>query len=210
MEASVNQKQPIDTRNTVSVVIIFLNAEKFMTEAIESVFSQTYSNWEILLVDDGSTDKSTEIARNYAHEFPQKIYYFEHPGHENLGMSASRNLGLRNSKGEYLTLLDADDVFLPKKLERQVEILENNSEAAMVYGPSLYWYGWTGKEEDVKKDRVTKLGVVSDRIYRSVDLMRLYLSGGGFIPCTCGLMARKKALIEVGGFEDSFKGLRKL
>src|SRR5258706_2880162 len=82
------------TRSLVSVVVIFLNAERFISEAVESVVAQTYGNWELLLVDDGSNDGSTEIARSYAAKFPDKIRYLEHHGHENRGMSASRNLGI--------------------------------------------------------------------------------------------------------------------
>ena len=101
----------------VSCITIFFNAEKFFEEAIESVFVQTYKNWELLLVDDGSTDGSTTIARNYAEHYPEKVCYLEHEGHQNRGMSASRNLGIRHAKGDYVALLDADDIWLPQKLE---------------------------------------------------------------------------------------------
>ena len=118
----------------VSVIMIFLNAEKFIEEAIESVFTQSYDNWELLLVDDGSNDGSSTIARRYSEKYPEKVRYLEHDGHQNRGKSASRNLGINNSRGEYIALLDADDVFLPQKLEQQVEILESLPEAAMLYG----------------------------------------------------------------------------
>jgi hypothetical protein len=75
----------------VSVTLIFLNAERFIEEAIESVLRQTYENWELLLVDDGSTDGSTEIARSYTEHESGKVRYLEHDRHENRGMSASRN-----------------------------------------------------------------------------------------------------------------------
>src|SRR5437773_4242914 len=93
----------------VSVIIIFLNAEKFIEEAIESVLAQTYDHWELLLVDDGSIDSSTEIALRYAEQYPGKVNYLEHEGHQNRGMSASCNLGIRNTKGEYIAFLDVDD-----------------------------------------------------------------------------------------------------
>src|SRR5262249_44847302 len=136
-------------RPLVSVVTIFLDAdERFFEEAIASVFAQTYTNWELLLVDDGSTNGSSEIARRYAREHADRIRYLEHPGHQNRGMSATRNLGVRHARGEYVGLLDADDIWLPEKLERQVAILEAHPEAGMVYGPTLVWYGWTGEPED--------------------------------------------------------------
>src|ERR1700712_5663869 len=121
----------------VTAIIIFLNGEKFIAEAIESVLAQSYTDWELMLCDDGSTDGATAIAKQYAEKFPGKIRYLEHPGHENRGMSASRMLGGRNSTGEFVTWLDADDVWTPNKLQRQVEILDANPQAAMVYGPLL-------------------------------------------------------------------------
>src|SRR5512147_1824882 len=100
----------------VSGVIIFWNAERFLQEAIESVLAQTYPSWELLLVDDGSTDGASEIARSYAARHPERIRYLEHPGHRNRGMSASRNLGLQQSRGALVAFLDSDDVWLPEKL----------------------------------------------------------------------------------------------
>src|SRR6266566_8733383 len=128
--------------------MIFLNAERFIEEAIESVFGQTYDDWELLLVDDGSKDGSTEIARRYAEEHSKRVRYFEHAGHQNRGMSASRNLGIRRSRGEFIGFLDADDVWLPHKLEQQLAILKAYPEAAMVYGPIQWWYSWTGNSDD--------------------------------------------------------------
>src|SRR3990172_11731590 len=120
----------------VSVIIIFYNEERFIEEALECVFAQTYTNWELLLVDDGTTDNSTAIAQRYAEKYPEKVYYLEHPGHQNRGMSATRNLVIANAKGEFIAFLDADDVWLPHKLERQLAIIESQPDAAMVYGPT--------------------------------------------------------------------------
>src|SRR5215510_12099685 len=155
----------------VSAIIIFLNEEKFLQEAIESVFAQTYDQWELLLVDDGSTDASTAIARRYAEQYPEKVRYLEHVGHQNRGMSAARNLGVRNAKGEYIAFLDADDVWLPLKLEQQVAILNSQPEAAMVYGNTLYWYSWTKNPEDLKRDRIPKLGVPPNTLVKPPELL---------------------------------------
>ena len=103
-----------------------MNEERFIQEAIDSVFAQTYDQWELLLVDDGSTDKSGKIAQKYAKKYPGKINYLDHDRHGNRGMSASRNLGVRSAKGKYISFLDGDDVWLPKKLEEQVGILKKN------------------------------------------------------------------------------------
>ena len=108
---------------TVSVVTCFLNPGRYLDETIESVLSQSTDGWELLLVDDGSTDGSTEIAQRYASEYPQRIFYLEHPDHENRGCSASRNLALRHARGEFVGILDADDVLLQQALERRIGIL---------------------------------------------------------------------------------------
>ena len=92
---------------SVSAVIIFFDAERFINEVIASVFAQTYADWELLLVDDGSTDGGRSIALSYAQQCPRRVRYLEHEGHRNRGMSASRNPGIRNAKGQYVALLDA-------------------------------------------------------------------------------------------------------
>src|SRR5215212_9963596 len=109
----------MSSKPLVSVVIPFLNTENFIQEAIESVVAQTYENWQLFLVDDGSTDDSTRIAQEYTESYPGKIFYLEHPRHQNCGVSASRNLGISYAKGEYVGFLDADDVWLPHALEQQ-------------------------------------------------------------------------------------------
>jgi glycosyltransferase involved in cell wall biosynthesis len=192
----------------VSVVTIFLDADVgFLEEAIQSVFAQTYSDWELLLVDDGSTNGSTDVARRYAREHPDKIRYLEHPGHENRGMSAARNLGVLHARGEYIALLDADDLWLPEKLERQVAILEREPRAGMVYGSTLVWHGWTGKPEDLALDRRRLLGVVADTLVEPDLLVTLFLEGAAQTPATCGVLLRRSAVDAVGGFEESFRGM---
>src|SRR5262245_60883354 len=188
----------------VSVVIIFGNAERFLKEAIESVFTQAYADWELLLVDDGSTDGSTDITRRYARQYPRRVYYFEHEGHRNRGMSASRNLGIRNARGPYIAFLDADDVWFSNILEEQVGILETYPEAAMVYGPIEYWYSWTGKPEDCERDYVEKLGVPPNAVIEPPRLLPLFLRDKATKPS--GILVRRQIIEQLGGFEDSFRG----
>ncbi|MEK6288853.1 MAG: glycosyltransferase [Acidobacteriota bacterium] len=192
----------------VSVIIIFFNARKFFREATESVFAQTYDNWELLLVDDGSTDAGTDIARHYAEQHRGKVRYFEHKGHQNRGMSASRNLGISNAKGEYIALLDADDVWLPNKLERQVTILSSQPQAAMVYGLSEYWHSWKGNPENGQRDFVPELSVESDTLFDPPALVTLsYPLGSAPTPCPSDLMFRREMAERIGGFEESFQGI---
>lgn len=200
-----------EERNTrpglVSVITIFLNAESFLEEAIRSVIHQTYGRWELLLVDDGSTDGSTRLAQEYAMRHPGRVRYLEHPDHRNRGMSASRNLGIRHAHGEFIALLDADDDWLPYKLERQVAVLEQNPEAAMVYGPTLLWHGWTGAADDAARDFVTRLPVRGDRIVAGERVLSRILRQRGSPVYTCSILARREAVLSVGGFEEEFRNL---
>src|SRR4029079_10856270 len=153
-------------RALVSVIMIFRDEERFIKHAIESVFAQVYNDWELLLVDDGSRDGSPLIARDYERRFPRKVRCLEHPEHESRGMSASRNLGINEAKGELIAFLDADDLWLPEKLEEQVAILDSHPEAAMVYGATQYWYGWTGDPEDEARDFVSRLDIEANKLVR--------------------------------------------
>ena len=100
----------ISSQPMVSVTIPFLNPGEYFEATIRSVLAQTYKNWELLLLDDGSTDNSTAIAQNYAERYPNQVRYFEHEGHQNRGLSATRNLGISKAQGEYIAFLDADDI----------------------------------------------------------------------------------------------------
>ncbi len=197
---------PLSDKPLVSVIIIFLNAERFLEEAIESVLSQTFANWELLLVDDGSTDGSTEIARSYSENESGKVGYLEHDRHENRGMSASRNLGIRYSKGKHIAFLDSDDVWLPHKLERQVAILNAHPEAGMVYGGSQYWYSWMGSAEIAERDYVLKLGIQPNSLVKPPTLLTLLLESKAPTPCPSDILLSRETVQNVGGFEESFLG----
>ncbi len=198
----------MNQKSLVSCIMIFLNAqENFFIEAIESIFVQTYSNWELLLVDDGSTDKSSSIAKSYSQQYPEKVIYLEHEAHQNLGMSAARNLGISKARGEYIAFLDADDIWLPEKLEKQVKILENYPSAGMVYGSTLTWYSWNVGVENLPPDQGFKFGVKPDSLIEPPRLIPLFLNHQAVTPATCGVLIRSRLVREVGGFENSFRGL---
>jgi glycosyltransferase involved in cell wall biosynthesis len=195
-----------NTPPLVSNIMIFLNAEKFIHEAIESVFAQTYQNWELLLVDDGSTDQSTAIALQYAQQYPGKVRYLEHTHHQNRGTGASRNLGLNHAQGNYITFLDADDVWLPHKLEQQVIILETHPDAAMVYGQMLLWYSWTGNSQTGQQDYFAGLGVSANTLIQPPQLLTNALTKHYQQPGTSNVMIRVAAIKQFGHFEESFRG----
>jgi glycosyltransferase involved in cell wall biosynthesis len=192
----------------VSCIINFLNAERFLEEAIESVLSQTYQHWELLLVDDGSADGSTSIALDYVRKYPERIYYFEHEQHQNQGTSASRNLGIKNTKGKYVAFLDADDVWLPQKLEKQVMVLDQHPEVGMTYGPLFYWHSWTGKEEDYEKDFLAEIqDFPPNTVIRSPQYLTLFIQEKILIPSPCCILTKKAVLDKIGGFEEDFRDL---
>jgi glycosyltransferase involved in cell wall biosynthesis len=191
----------------VSTIIIFLNSEKFISEAVESVLGQSYSNWELFLVDDGSSDNSTQIAKEYASRLPQKIYYLEHDGHRNQGMSAARNLGIGRAKGQFIAFLDSDDVWLPQYLERQVEILMSHPEAGMVYGPAQRWFSWAGNPEGGQRDSVQDLGIELNALYKPPALLQHFLKNNGATPCPCSILVRRDVICQIGGFEETFRGM---
>lgn len=192
----------------VSVITIFLDAERFLAEAVDSVLAQTYRDWELILVDDGSMDESTEIARSYASRYPHRIRYVEHPGHENRGMSASRNLGIRAARGDLIALLDSDDVYLPRMLERQVGLLEARPDVDFVYGNTEYWYSWgDNSAADARPDRVHPRGFRSGTVLRPGECVPFLAWDVARTPPTCSVVMRRNAVNAVGGFEEPFRGL---
>jgi glycosyltransferase involved in cell wall biosynthesis len=191
----------------VSAITIFYNGGRFLADAIESVLAQTYRSWELLLVDDGSTDAGTEVARDYAARHPGRIRYLDHSGHRNRGMSASRNLGLQHSRGSLVAFLDCDDIWLPKKLERQVAILDAHPEAQMTCGPTRVWYGWTGDPSDAERDSLHPITAAPEGLYAPPEMLRRYLHGDALTPATCSVLIRREALSLTGRFEERFKGL---
>lgn len=192
----------------VSCIMIFLDAETFIQDAIQSVFAQTYQQWELLLVDDGSTDRSTMIAQRYVQQHPQRVRYLEHTQHQNLGMSASRNLGITHARGPYIAFLDADDIWLPYKLHDQAALLEAYPEAGMVYGPTQYWYSWTKKPDDRDLDFEGDIGVPPNTLIEPPALLKLALkTDGATMPGICSVMVRRETIEAVGRFETSFRGL---
>lgn len=191
----------------VSVITIFLDAQRFITEAVDSVLAQTYPHWELLLCDDGSSDGSTAIARAYAAAHPARIRYLEHADHANRGMSATRNLGISHARGTLLAFLDADDVWEPEKLEQQVAVLERHPEVAITFGPSLMWHGWTGDADDASRDEYRRVGARADRVVRGTTVLRWILAGRAESPGTCSWLVRTDAARAVGGFETDFRGM---
>jgi len=117
----------------VSVIIPCYNREQFIAATIESVLNQTWSDIELIVVDDGCTDGSRGVVESYG----GKLTLLEHKGRCNKGQSASINLGLKMSHGKYVAILDSDDLFAPQKLEKQVHFLDANPEIGLVYANGM-------------------------------------------------------------------------
>jgi glycosyltransferase involved in cell wall biosynthesis len=188
----------------ISVIVIFLNGEPFMEETIQSVLAQSYKNWELLLVDDGSTDGSTDLALRYAQTYPHKVSYLEHEDHQNKGMSATRNLGIQKAKGDYVAFLDADDIWLPETLAEQLTLLISHPKAAMVYGPIQWWSSWTGDPEEARYDFIENPGVRTDSLHQPPTLLLKMIQREIAIS---GMLIRKHVIMALGGFEERFRNL---
>jgi SAM-dependent methyltransferase len=201
----LQQLGPLPAEPLVSVITIFHNEERFLAEAVASVLAQDYPHWELLLCDDGSADASTAIARSLATEYPDRIRYLEHPGHGNRGMSATRNLGLAHARGDLISFLDGDDVWVPEKLTRQVALLRQHPEAAAVYGRLHVWHAWTRKRADLARDYIQPLGGPPDTIVPPPALLMRFLRNDVYTPS--GLLFRRDVLEDVGGYEESFRGM---
>ena len=168
----------------ISAIIPTYNNAEFLQEAIESVLAQTYKDIEIIVVDDGSTDNTEDVVKNYA----GKLTYIRQ---ENAGPAKARNTGILQAKGEYIAFLDADDSWLPNKTEEQLKVLEDNPNSALVYSKAIFFDSDTGNEVRISPEEVYS-GSVFDTL----------LSKTGPIVLS-SVIARSGILYEIGMFEES-------
>ena len=195
----------------ISVVIPLYNKEKSVRSTLESVRVQSYADWECIVVDDGSTDKSREVAE----QFMTLDFRFKILSQENAGVSAARNAGIMAAKGEYVAFLDADDLWTPNYLETMVALIADYPDAGLYslgyeeidsdtirennQSDELYFRGpveqpwlmrkgvWTGSVA-ASKNRLLKLGLFDTRMTHGEDLdmwWRLILDGGWVTDTTC-------------------------
>lgn len=167
----------------VSIIIPAYNAERYIKRALESAINQTYKNIEIIVVDDGSIDETGNIVKSF-HD-PRIMYVYQ----ENQWLGAARNNGIRRSKGEYITLLDADDVYLPEKIEKQVEFLQNHPEYKVVYCNFMSFYSEKPSELIKKKGK-----------HPSGDIFKELLEDPLINPNT--IMVHRDVFKEVGLFNE--------
>ena len=168
----------------ISVIIPAYNAEKTIRETIESVIEQTLDDWELIVINDGSQDRTIEVVSQIK---DPRIKLFSH---SNAGVSASRNRGFDRSVGEFISFLDADDLWTPDKLEFQLNALHSHPEAAVAYS-------WTDYIDEsghflYPGQHVTFKG----NVYRQM-LVKFFLENGS------NLLVRREAFLKVGGFKES-------
>jgi glycosyltransferase involved in cell wall biosynthesis len=194
----------MEDKPLISIVTCFLNEERFLQEAIESILQQDYRNWELLLIDDGSTDNSPVIAKKYSQQYPDKIFYHEHEEHVNKGLSASKNHAIRQARGKLIAFLDGDDVWLPAYLSNQVKVMQQQAAPVICEGAD-YWYNWDGSAQD---NVITPIGAEGNKMYAPPELLlRLYPLGQAESPCTCATLVQKEVVQRYGGFEEAFPGM---
>ena len=192
----------LPTRPRATIVVIFLNAADYLAEAVDSALAQTFQDFEIILVDDGSSDGSTELAQEYARRQSDKVRYLEHLGHVNRGMSASRNAGVAAGGGDLIAFLDSDDVWEPCKLAEQVGLFDAHPEADLVAGAVLEWRSWQGGPDE----RVSSGPIHDVVLERGEATTAVYPLGRAQAPCPSNFMVRRALFDAVAGFEESFRG----
>ncbi|RWE00114.1 MAG: glycosyltransferase [Mesorhizobium sp.] len=184
----------------VTIITPFLNAEAFLGEAISSVQAQTVADWELLLVDDGSTDDSVRIANDVVATDP-RIKVLNRPPGSKRGAAAARNAGIAAGSGDMLAFLDADDLYEPRMLETVLAAADANPEAAMIFGPTRWWY-----PDGERPDWIEPTDGLAGRLHQPPHLLsRLLLMQDGHVPCTCSVLVRRSAIEFVAGFEEQFR-----
>jgi peptidoglycan/xylan/chitin deacetylase (PgdA/CDA1 family)/SAM-dependent methyltransferase len=195
----VARRSLISENPQVSVVMPVYNAAPFLAEAIESVLCQRSEDWELLIVDDGSTDASHEIAEDYAKTYPYRIRLSRHPDSANHGLSRTLNLGIAQARADILAFLDADDIWLSDRLTHDLDMLRRNPSACGVFSNSLYW--WYDKSGPA---RVNRYNSPVDCVWPKRAFFRsAFLRNESSVPCPSALTVRSEMLRQIGGFDET-------
>lgn len=174
----------------ISVIMPAYNSERFIAESIESVLSQTYTNWELIIVDDGSTDNTAKIVNGFT-SIDSRIKYFYQPNQQ---MGKARNTGLQNSNGKLIAFLDSDDIWVSGKLKMQVDFLRNK-EVDLVFSDG---YVFRDSIDIVEYEYKT----INGEIYGCYPQHKLMIQN--FIPIP-SVLTYKSAIDQVGGFNENIE-----
>lgn len=183
MDKDMSNKTPI-----VSVLLPVYNGERHLTAAVESILRQSYSDFELLIIDDGSTDNSADIISRFRD--PRILLY---RSESNLGLVAALNLGLSLARGKYIARMDADDISLPERLARQVSVLDARSEIGVC---GCWWRSIDEKGKILTEQRLP-IGANECRSW-------FYLYGEQPIGHPC-VMYRTRLVKDIGGYESKFR-----
>ena len=176
----------------VSVVMPAFNSERWIATAIESVLAQTLSGWELIVINDGSTDDTETVMRRFDDPRIRVI------NQDNGGAGQARNVGFWNARGRYIALLDADDWYEPRHLERTTEFLDEHPECSLV-GTNYYFINYKGvKTLGCKPKEI--LGQIGDGVIP--DYFRATMRNRCF-PITCCAVFRKERIAELGEFDST-------
>lgn len=181
----------------ISIITASYNYANYISETIESVMSQTYPNWEMIVVDDGSTDNSVEIIKSYCRR-DNRIKLFYHENNKNKGLKDTILLGLEHAKSDWIVFLESDDAITPNYLEEKIKIIEQNPNIEFVFnnfdiiGDTSYYK--TTKYSDWKKYVAKKSGFISKKFFYNLNN----------IP-TFSLVMMKKYLFETLNFNSPIK-----
>lgn len=156
-------KEEQSEKPIVSIIMNCLNGEMYLRAAIDSVYAQTFQNWEIIFWDNASVDDSATIAQSYQ---DGRVRYFR--GQNTVPLGCARNLAIEKSRGEYIAFLDCDDLWLPEKLERQLPLFVADEEVGLVYSDT-YFFNENGEYKRLYEKRKPYKG------YRFEDLLNNYL-----------------------------------
>lgn len=173
----------------ISVIMGIYNCEATLAEAIDSILNQTYTNWELIMCDDGSTDGTFKVAREYQEKYPDKIKVIRNE--ENSGLNKTLNHCLKYADGEYIARMDGDDISLPTRFEKEAVFLDENPEYAIVSAPMVYFdeNGDWGRGTAVEKpDKLS------------------FVAGTPFCHAPC--MVRAEAYKEANGYSEDERTLR--
>jgi glycosyltransferase involved in cell wall biosynthesis len=129
----------------ISIIMASYNYATYIQQAIDSIINQTYSDWELIIVDDGSTDNSIDIIKSYTEKY-KNILFYQHEKGINKGLSETLQFGLKNATGEYIAFLESDDYWSENHLEEKVNVINNNPEVKFVFNPTELF----GDEEVIK------------------------------------------------------------
>jgi len=170
----------------VTVLMAIYNGEEYLKECMDNVLSQTYKDFEFLIIDDGSTDSTLDIIKSYK---DHRIRLLKND--KNMSQVASLNIGLDHALGEYIARIDVDDIMLPDRLKKQLSFLIRRPEAALVgsWGEAIDKFG--------KSIVTSKLPVRKEEIIATI----LF---GGFISIHSSFMFRKKSILDIGKYNEKF------